>query len=112
MLIPKLSNEHDKISNLQCKCNGLYRIEKVLSRSNYVVRKVNTVHTQIVHRVRLKPIIPQYEIKDLANIDSKQFIPDTLVPESLREPKIRSLEEMLYNPWELEEVLYNPWDLF
>ena len=106
MLSPKLSNEHEKISNLQCKWNGLYRIEKVLSRSNYVVRKVKTVHTQKVHRVRLKPIIPQYEIKDLANIDSKQFIPDPLLPEALREPKIfdSSLEEMLYNPWDLNRV--------
>ena len=59
MLSPKLPNEREKISNLQCKWNGLYRIEKVPSRSNYVVRKVNTIHTQVVHRVRLKPIIPQ-----------------------------------------------------
>ena len=106
MLSPKLSNEHEKISNLQCKWNGLYRIEKVLSRSNYVVRKVNTNHTQIVHRVRLKPIIPQYEVEDLTNIDSKQFIPDPLVAEALREPKLfdNSLEDMLYNPWDLNRV--------
>ena len=106
MLSLKLSNEHEKISNLQCQWNGLYRIEKVLSRSNYVVRKVNTTHTQMVHRTRLKPIISQYAIKDLANIDSKQFTPDPLAPEALREPEIvdSSLEEMLYNPWDLNRV--------
>ena len=43
MLGPKLSNE--QFSNLQCKWNGLYRIEKVLSRSNYVVRKlIQSIH--------------------------------------------------------------------
>ena len=54
----------------------------------------------------MKPIIPQYEIKDLVNIDSKQFTPDPLVPEALREPEIfdSSLEEMLYNPWDLNRV--------
>ena len=106
ILSPKLSNEHEKISNLQCKWNGLYRIEKIFSRSNYVVRKVNTNHTQIVHRVRLKPILPQYEVKDLTNIDSKQFIPDPLVPEALRQPELfdNSLEDMLYNPWDLNRV--------
>ena len=60
-LSPKLSNENKKNSNLQYKWNGLYRIEKDLSRSNYVVRKFNTNHTQIFHRVRLKPMIPQYK---------------------------------------------------
>ena len=43
MLSRKLSNE--QFSNLQCKWNGLYRIEKVLSRSNYVVRKIiHSIH--------------------------------------------------------------------
>ena len=106
MLSPKLSTEYEKISNLQCKWNVLYRIEKFFSRSNFVVRKVKTIHTQIVLRVRYKTSIPKYEIKVLANIDSKQFFPDPLVPEALREPKIfnSGLEEMLFISWDLNRA--------
>ena len=60
----------------------------------------------MVQRIRLKPIKPQYEIKDLATIDSKQCTPDPLVPEAFRETEIfdSSLEEMLYNPWDLNRA--------
>ena len=47
LLHPKLSNEHEKISNLQYKWSGQNRIEKILTRSNYLIRKVNTLHTQL-----------------------------------------------------------------
>ena len=71
LLSLKLSTEHEKISNLECKWTGLFRIEKVLTRRNYLIGKVNTNNTQIVHRVRLKPIKPQYKIQDLRYIDEK-----------------------------------------
>ena len=48
LLSPKLSTEHEKISNLECKWTALFRIEKVLTRSNYLIRRVNTNNTQIV----------------------------------------------------------------
>ena len=106
LLHPKLSNEYEKISNLQCKWSGLYRIKKVLTRSNYLIRKINTLHTQIIHRVRLKPIKPQFRISDLRNIDEKKFVEDPFVPEQIREPQLfdSSLDETLFTPWDTREV--------
>ena len=50
LLNRKLSTEHDNISNLECKWTGLLRIERVLTRSNYLIRKLNRNNTQIVHK--------------------------------------------------------------
>ena len=54
----------------------LYRVEQVLTNSNYIVRKVGTNYTQCVHRIRLRPITPQYQIEDLAHIHPNNFVPD------------------------------------
>ena len=97
---PKLHHtEHEKISNLECKWTGLFRIEKLFTRSNYLIRKVNTNNTQIVHKVRLRPIKPQYKIQDLRYIDEKLFLADTMIPEALREPNLvdHTLEELTFS---------------
>ena len=100
LLSPKLSNEHEKISNMQCKWMALYKVEKILTRSNYLIRKVGTNHTQIVHRVRLKPIKPQYTVQDI-KVKEENFVADLLVPEILREPELfdNCIDEALYSPW-------------
>ena len=54
----------------------LYRVEQVLTNSNYIVRKVGTNYTQCVHRIRLRPVNPQYQIEYLAQIHQKNFVPD------------------------------------
>ena len=99
LLSPKFSTEHEKMSNLECKWTALFRIEKVLTRSNYLIRRVNTNNTKIVHRVRLKPIKPQYKIQDLQNIDEKLFKADPMIAEALREPNLfdHALEELTFS---------------
>ena len=99
LLSPKFSTEHEKICNLECKWTGLIRIEKVFTRSNYLIKKVNTNNTQIVHRVRLKPIKPQYKNQDLRYIDEKLFTADPMIPEALREPNLfdHTLEELTFS---------------
>ena len=52
--------------------------EQVLTNSNYIVRKVGTNYTRCVHRIRLRPIKPQYQVEDLPNINSSNFIPDPI----------------------------------
>ena len=42
---------------------------------------------QCVHRMRLRPIKPQYEIKDLESIDPRNFEVDPTIPEVEREPQ-------------------------
>ena len=51
----------------------LYRIEKILTNSNYFVSKVGTNFTQCVHRIRLRPVTPQGRIDDLTAINFENF---------------------------------------
>ena len=85
---------------MECKWTGFYRIEKVLTRSNYLIRRVNTNFTQIVHRVRLKPIKPQYKVEDTEVIDDKIFCEDPLIPDILKEPQLfdSQIEQIVYRP--------------
>ena len=52
--------------------------EQVLTNSNYVILKFKTNDTQLLHRIRLRPIQPKYGIEDLKDIDSKDFKPDPI----------------------------------
>ena len=68
---------------MQYNWMAFYKVykEKVLTKSNYFLRKVGTKHTQIVHRVRLKPIEPQYTTQDI-EVKKENFVFDPLVPEN------------------------------
>ena len=54
----------------------LYKVEKVLTDSNYITRKVNTNYTQCVHRIRLKPIKPSETPENLEFVSPLNFQPD------------------------------------
>ena len=51
----------------------LYRIEKILTNTNYIIRKVATNYTQCVHRIRLRAVTPQGRIDDLTIINFENF---------------------------------------
>ena len=76
LLTPKLSNGNDHRGKSLAKWLPLYRVEQVLTNSNYIIRKVGTNYTQCVHRIRLRPITPQNQVDDLPQINSNNFIPD------------------------------------
>ena len=54
---------------------------KVLSNSNYIIRKIATLRTQCVHRMRLRPFTPNALIEEI-NEDSSQYLEE---PEALNE---------------------------
>ena len=54
---------------------SLYKIEKVLAKSNYLIRKISTPCTQCVHRIRLRPITPNYDVEDIS-VTQQDFKPD------------------------------------
>ena len=56
LLNPKLLEQSTVIASQVQKWLPLYKVEKALTDSNYIIRKVNTNYTQCVHRIRLKPI--------------------------------------------------------
>ena len=68
LLNPKLANVNDHMGKSLTKWIPFYRVEQRLTNPNYIVRKVGTNYTQCVHRIRLRPITPQYQTEDLAHI--------------------------------------------
>ena len=52
--------------------------EQVLTNSIYVILKFKTNDTQLLHRIRLRPIQPKHGFEDLKDIDSKDFTPDPI----------------------------------
>ena len=86
LLHPILNTQSEKMQGLQCKFQLLYRVERALTDSNYLIRKVGTNHTQIAHRIRLRPIKPQHQINDLEIIDPKNFSCDPSIRKDAREP--------------------------
>ena len=66
----------------------LYRVKKVLTHSNYIVRKVGTNFTQCVHRLRLRPVSPHSSPEDLTDVDPSNFTPDPCRRSTGMEPEV------------------------
>ena len=73
---------------MQPKWLGLYRVEQHRTNENYLIREVGTHHTQLVHRIRLRPYQPQATVEDLRQIDKTKFKSDPKFPEQYREPAV------------------------
>ena len=54
---------------------SLYRVEKNLKKSIYSIRKIGTPYMQCVHRIRLRPIAPIYQVEDI-QLTMDDFRPD------------------------------------
>ena len=75
LLNPSLTTQSDFAAKSTTIWLSLYRVEKVLTKSNYLIRKVGTPYTQCVHRIRLRPIKPNYEVEDI-QLTLDDFKPD------------------------------------
>ena len=60
LLNPSLLTQSEFVGKSNTIWLSLYRVEKILTKSNYLIRKVGTPYTQCVHRIRLRPITPIY----------------------------------------------------
>ena len=76
VLNPRLMNQNDFASKSMQVWLPLYRVEKVLTNSNYLIRKVGTNFTQCVHGIRLRPYKPTEQPVDLESVNPKYFVPD------------------------------------
>ena len=65
LLNPENSTQSEKIPFNSFKWEGPYKIVKVLTQSNYIVRKVGTFRMQCVHRMRLRPFVPHEPIENI-----------------------------------------------
>ena len=70
LLNKRLSEQSEKIPFKEFKWEGPYKVVKVLSNSNYIIRKIGTLRTQCVHRMRLRPFTPNAPIEDITDNSS------------------------------------------
>ena len=78
LLNPQFTTVNDPMGKSLAKWLPLYRVETVLTNSNYITRNVASNNTQCVHHIRLRKITPQNEFADLPVIHSNSFIPNTI----------------------------------
>ena len=97
---PKLMNQSDFASKSLPIWLPLYRVEKSLTNSNYIIRKVGTSYTQLVHRIRLRPVTPQSRVDDIPVINCENFQRDPSIGFFRGEPALfdESLPSLLDPP--------------
>ena len=74
VLQPKADNQGSKIPFRDYRWVGPFVVQKVLPNENYIVRRINTNKTQILHRIRLKRFVPNQPLED--NFREQQLQPD------------------------------------
>ena len=73
VLQPKADNQGSKIPLRDYRWVGPFVVQKVLPNENYIVRRINTNKTQILHRIRLKKFVPNQPLED--NFREQQLQP-------------------------------------
>ena len=65
ILNPKTDTQATKIPFREFRWCGPYKVEKVLPNNNYIVRRLGTNKTQLLHRIRLRKFTPQAPLADI-----------------------------------------------
>ena len=65
ILNPKADTQATKIPFREFRWCGPYKREKVLPNNNYIVRRLGTNKTQLLHRIRLRKFTPQAPLADI-----------------------------------------------
>ena len=65
ILNPKTDTQATKIPFREFRWQGPYKVEKVLPNNNYIVRRLGTNKTQLLHRIRLRKFTPQAPLADI-----------------------------------------------
>ena len=81
ILQPKADNQGSKIPFRDYRWIGPYVIEKVLHNDNYIVRRLNTNKTQILHRIRLKKFVPNTPLEDKYFKEKLQSDDEIVIPQ-------------------------------
>ena len=74
VLQPKADHQGSKIPFRDYRWVGPIIVQKVLPNENYIVRRLNTNKTQILHRIRLKKFVPNQPLED--NFREQRLQPD------------------------------------
>ena len=74
VLQPKADHQGSKIPFRDYRWVGPFIVQKVLPNENYIVRRINTNKTQILHRIRGKKFVPNQPLED--KFQEQQLQPD------------------------------------
>ena len=74
VLQTKADHQGSKIPFRDYRWVGPFVVQKILPNENYIVRRINTNKTQILHRIRLKKFVPNQPLED--NFREQQLQPD------------------------------------
>ena len=74
VLQPKADHQGSKIPLRDYRWVGPFIVQKVLPNENYIVRRINTNKTQILHRIRPKKFVPNQPLED--NFLEQRLQPD------------------------------------
>ena len=91
LLHPKLTKHNDLLAIEACKWIGLFKVVKVLTHSNYLIRRVNTTFTQVAHRIRLRKYVPEVQPDDISITTNTHFTADSFSSDSF-EPDLFDLD--------------------
>ena len=81
ILQPKADNQGSKIPFRDYRLIGPYRIEIVLPNDNYIVRRLKTNKTQILHRISLKKFVPNTPLEDKYSKEKLQPDDEIIIPQ-------------------------------
>ena len=91
VLQPEADHQGSRIPFIDLRWLGAYIVEKALPNINYLVRKLGTNKTQVLHRIRLRSFTPRQPIPDV----------QTTAQEWKRDPKVIIKHDDLYaRAWE------------
>ena len=75
ILQPKADHQGSKIPFTEFRWMGPYIVEKVLPNNNYLVRKIGTDKTQVLHRMRMRQFTPRQPPADI-RVNAHEYKPD------------------------------------
>ena len=81
VLQPKADSQGSKIPFRDFRCIGPFVVQTVLPNNNYIVRRLNTNKTQILHRNRLKKLVPNTPLEDKYKVEKLQPDDEKTIPQ-------------------------------
>ena len=75
ILQPKADHQGSKIPFTEFRWMGPYIVEKALPNNNYLVRKIGTDKTQVLHRMRMRQFTPRQPPADI-RVNPHEYKPD------------------------------------
>ena len=102
---PKANCQGSKIPFRDFRWTAPFVVQKVLPNSNYIVRRLNTHKTQILHTIRLKKFVPNAPLED--KYKEKKLQPDESI--IIPQDELYTISREADSEYELFEPIRNDW---